>query len=322
MTSHVFISGMHKSGTSLFRSLLDGHSRLAVVPFETHFFQNTGYEIKNAFRSSKKETLSITQKKQKLREVINHYNTVNNPYADVELAGHFNFDVFDVEFKNECESDVQLFDLFCQASLKSLNKDFSISEKIVVEKSVENSECIDTMRELFPGSKHIFIVRNPYANIVSLRKFRTKSGVGFPLLSRVGSVLQSNFSNLEKQKDMHDVMVVKYEDLVSETEKIMKRVADFIEIPFEFSLLNPTVMKNEWKGNSTLKQSDEKISMQSIEAWKNEILPCEIRMVNRIVSKQQLSDFGYSFSPYVSGWLRKAEGEPLHKYLANRIYLA
>jgi len=37
--SATFIVGHPRSGTSLLRALLDGHSRLLVLPFETHFLE-------------------------------------------------------------------------------------------------------------------------------------------------------------------------------------------------------------------------------------------------------------------------------------------
>ena len=36
--NYVFILGQHKSGSSLLRSLLDGHPDLFVIPVETHYF--------------------------------------------------------------------------------------------------------------------------------------------------------------------------------------------------------------------------------------------------------------------------------------------
>ena len=43
MSRPIFLLGCHKSGTSLLRSLLDGHPDLFVIPIETHFFQATGH---------------------------------------------------------------------------------------------------------------------------------------------------------------------------------------------------------------------------------------------------------------------------------------
>ena len=41
----VFLLGSHKSGSSLLRSLLDGHPELAVLPKETHLFQFTNHWV-------------------------------------------------------------------------------------------------------------------------------------------------------------------------------------------------------------------------------------------------------------------------------------
>jgi hypothetical protein len=43
MNQSIFILGAHKSGSSLLRSLLDGHPQLFAIPLETHLFQTAGF---------------------------------------------------------------------------------------------------------------------------------------------------------------------------------------------------------------------------------------------------------------------------------------
>jgi hypothetical protein len=46
----IFIAGTHKSGTSLIRSLFDGHSNIYSIPMETHYFQLNKFWVDNEYR--------------------------------------------------------------------------------------------------------------------------------------------------------------------------------------------------------------------------------------------------------------------------------
>ena len=70
----IFILGSHKSGTSLLRSLLDGHPELYVIPFETHFMASLGRWIKYSYRK---------------QAPLKHENYADNLLRIIEDYGHF-----------------------------------------------------------------------------------------------------------------------------------------------------------------------------------------------------------------------------------------
>ena len=94
LTAPIFILGSHKSGSSLLRSLLDGHPRLFVFPKEIHFFQYAGYWVDYRLRAAKPAQLSREQLIERLYEIVSGYNRSRDPYADSIIAGKFNMVVY------------------------------------------------------------------------------------------------------------------------------------------------------------------------------------------------------------------------------------
>ena len=66
MDKPIFILGCTKSGTTLMRNLFDGHPDLFVIPFESHFFQNTGRGIEYSYRRTRPTSRTIEDKKEGL----------------------------------------------------------------------------------------------------------------------------------------------------------------------------------------------------------------------------------------------------------------
>lgn len=81
MNTAIFILGAHKSGTSLVRSLLDGHPDLNVVPIELHFLRHLGVESQNLLRNDRDfEGFKLSFKK-----LILEYHQSGNVLSDAAL---------------------------------------------------------------------------------------------------------------------------------------------------------------------------------------------------------------------------------------------
>jgi hypothetical protein len=191
----------------------------------------------------------------------------------------------------------------------------------VVEKSVENSEFAVELSKMFPEARFVHIVRNPYSNFVSLRKYKSID-VGYPLLNRMMKTFQNSFHFLsENPKNIEHYKVVRYEDILTDTEKTMRSIADFLKLEFRQSLLQPSHLGENWTGNSTTGKSFSGVSAANMDKWKDEILPVEINLINTFAqSVNQVYNY-----PTVSDsnniWER-GNGESIVRYIFNRfIYL-
>ena len=78
----IFLLGIHKSGTSLLRSLLNGHSQLYTIPIETHYFQNMHYWVDNEYRFKRPKPLSHSEIIEQFCNWIHLNNIGEDPYSD------------------------------------------------------------------------------------------------------------------------------------------------------------------------------------------------------------------------------------------------
>jgi hypothetical protein len=188
-----------------------------------------------------------------------------------------------------------------------------------VEKSVENVEFVLEWLQLYPDAKFIHILRNPYSNLVAIRKFM--HSVRVPFLNRALISMHQSYYFLYKNLKLinpSQYKVILYEDLLNHPENTMKELANFAGIDYQESLLTPTVFQKTWTGNSTSRMSFSGVSNQNLEKWKKEITRYEISVVNQLFD-HVLTDFNFDkMSPDdVKKTLLPKEG--LFNYAMNKI---
>lgn len=316
----IFLLGAHKSGTSLLRSIFDGHSQLFVIPFEAHFFQNMNYWVDNEYRKQHPRKLNQEEIIENFCAWIHHCNISEDRFADSITKGMFNEKYFREKISEiNSLNDLDLINKYFEAIHYSIFKETLSNEKRIVEKSVENAEFVLELCQIYPKAKYIHIVRNPYSNFVALRRYKSQI-YGYALLHRIVSTLYNSYYFLYKNKKLiKNYYTIKYENLVSNSKHHIKKLCEFVEIDFEDVLLTPTTMGKLWAGNSTSGKIYSGISSSNLDKWKNEIYPVEVFYVNKLFSFV-FQDYGYEIiNPHGSFW-RKVPGENLKRYLANRFY--
>ncbi|MFM1874930.1 MAG: hypothetical protein RL266_667 [Bacteroidota bacterium] len=318
----IFILGAHKSGTTLLRNLLSGHPDLFVVPFESHFFPLSDRNVDYEYRKNIAKGLTLEEIEADFKDWIKTQNEAVDPMGDTFVTGKLDSRKFNETFKlNSQDSPSIRFEKYMNSIHESLGSGPLPENKRVVEKSVENSEFAVELSKMFPEARFVHIVRNPYSNFVSLRKYKSID-VGYPLLNRMMKTFQNSFHFLsENPKNIEHYKVVRYEDILTDTEKTMRSIADFLKLEFHQSLLQPSHLGENWTGNSTTGKSFSGVSAANMDKWKDEILPVEINLINTFAqSVNQVYNY-----PTVSDsnniWER-GNGESIVRYIFNRfIYL-
>ncbi|MCF8241923.1 MAG: sulfotransferase [Melioribacteraceae bacterium] len=321
----IFILGCHKSGTTLLRNLLDDHKELFVVPTETHFFANIGFGVKYTYRKTNNIQLTIEEKKKRLINWIDYRNRKEDLIADGFTKNKWNLEkLTELMMKTEVNNLKELSDLFHTSLYFSLFGESPPQNKRFVEKSVENSEFVSNWLSIYPDAKFVHILRNPYSNIVSLRKYssKKKKNLHFPhLLNPINSMYDSYNDLYKNLKTYSNYLVVKYEDLLTNTKTSMIRIADFLEIKYDEQLLNPTILGEDWKGNSIRGKKFNGVSSQNIDVWKNEISDFEIIIINKFFDFI-LNDYDYDIlTPNNTSIFKRAPKESFKNYILNRILL-
>ncbi len=182
LTKPVFILGSHKSGSSLLRSLLDGHPDLFTIPTEAHYFQYTGDWVNYSLRYAWPQEMDLEEKMNSLVRLVEKKNSHYDPYADSTIAGRIDVEAFKSHLFSSAISNISpnLFQVYAEALYYSLYKKELPDTIRVLEKSVENAEFAASLRQMFPDCRFIHIVRNPYASLVAIRKSKTKKTLSLP----------------------------------------------------------------------------------------------------------------------------------------------
>ena len=319
----VFILGPHKAGTSLLRHLLDGGKGITTFPFESHFAAAMGHPILYPIRKQKGWEHSPDRFIEFTCSLVADYNESNEGTTDINLFNRFDESIFRDAINSISDQDQpkELFLSYLNASLKSLGEEAADNE-IVVEKSVEHGECAPALLNYFPDARFIHIVRNPYSNLVSLRKFKGDSS-RYPSLPELLISLRKSAESLVVNKHVLSndrFLVIRYEDLLLSPDETMRLVASFIDVEFTEVLLRPTHLGKDWVGNSTRGAEMQGVSSSAMDKWRDEIQPIERSLVYR--SFHGLLNEYYDFpssDAALSTW-RKAKGEKLKTYARNRLF--
>jgi hypothetical protein len=319
MNRPIFLLGAHKSGTSLLRSLFDGHPDLFVIPKEAHLFEMSGYWVDYHLRRRPPRAMSHEALVAAFTQMIEAYNTVANFQSDNVTVARWNVSTFRQRLASADLSEPHaLFTAVFRAMHESLYGYPLDEQKRVVEKSVEHAEFALDLNKIFPDARFIHIVRNPYANFVSLRRF--KSEKGYPFLKAIINAMQNAYYHLLRNSRLMDnYFIIKYEDLVKNPQGMMAQLTQFVDIPFQASLLQPTTDGEMWAGNSVYAAQLSGISTASVSKWKDEIYDYEIMLLNKAIPAYIWGKFAYQrLDPHVSLY-KPMPGETVKTYLGNRI---
>lgn len=320
----IFLLGAHKSGTTLLRGVFDGHPDLFVLPFESHYFQNMCYWVDYNLRRQRPETLSTAEIISRFSDRLQHLNETQDRFGDTPRNFEINIERFLEVFGTFSEQldERERFELLMQAYYHALYGESLPDHKRIVEKSVEHAEFAPFLRQMFPKARFIHIVRNPYANIVSLRKAKIKQ-FGFPLVSRMLESFYNSYYHLYRnQRLIENYHIVKYEELLKEPEKKITEMARFLNLNVEESMMEPTKFGDPWSGNSSTGDELSGFDTSRINSWETEISPMETLFLNRLFD-YPFKEFGYSkrSGTSISDFLKPLKHEGIKRWLANRLYL-
>ncbi|MFT5055050.1 MAG: protein-tyrosine sulfotransferase, partial [Oceanospirillaceae bacterium] len=244
MDKPIFILGCTKSGTTLMRNLFDGHPDLFVIPFESHFFQNTGRGIDYSYRRTMPTNMSLDEKKQGLIDWIAFCNKRDNPIADGFSVGRLDVDKATEHLKRANVSDERgLSDAYSKA-IHIAARNSELPDNVdFVEKSVENAEMSTVWSGLYPQARFVHILRNPYSNLVAMRKYGSHNRNGsFPRLQNAIQAMQNSYYWLYRNRNqISNYQVLRYDDLISDVEGSMKTLSNNLGLSFIDGLTKPTM---------------------------------------------------------------------------------
>lgn len=243
----VFICGVHRSGTTLIRDLLDGHPELVVLPSEGTFYTNLQPKLQK-LSSQASLTFLGTEWLRRLSNPINQppywllgrSNPQHSPYVDF---ARYLMAWWSVADHKKISHWPHTAIILAYASVtKKLNA------KHWVDKSPTNEQFLDRIWRDLPKAKIIHIVRNPYAVVSSRRKMEPTVS-----LARILKDLNKSYQIAARQSALNDAqfMLIRYEDVCENTRHLIETLPVTLNIKPDDSLSSPTVAGIPAQANSS-----------------------------------------------------------------------
>lgn len=168
-------------------------------------------------------------------------------------------------------------------------KDYSC----VAFKEVWSTEFYSALKRSFPTMKCIAIVRDPRAVVAS----KNATGEPYPyiFMGRQWRKLSSLAAYLNQSYE--DVLLLRYEDIVSNPEEYVSRICSFLDIEYNKNLLDLSLYKdgrgNPWKQNTSYKDiTSREINANSVDKWKNILDERDILSIE-VFTHDWMRYFGY-----------------------------
>lgn len=310
----LFLLGCHKSGSSLLRALLDGHPDLWVIPKEAHPYAASGCPVLYPLRHATGRPASERFELKTFRAFLEKESRESSLTSD-QPSFEFDLETFDEAFPR-CLTALGIPLLaYLQAFGEMCGLPPPEAHQILVEKSVEHISLLDSLRNDFPDARFLIILRDPAATLVAVRRARQRDH--FPYLHPILAAINSAFNAAVELEIAPNAHILLYEDLVRNPEGKMRKVAEWLGIPYQESLCVPTHLGNAWTGNSSSKTPFSGLDSRPISTWENHITPLE-RWLLKKISPIPHDQFGYCKMDTASFPWSPQTGEGVSLYLRHR----
>ncbi len=233
----VLIGCSPSTGSSLLRRILNRHSEI-FCGSETSIFAKS--ELYTDWESAKTKLMKSS--------VFGLSNAGWHDFVGVSLEDDYGWTK--AEFKKLLKSDHKSFPDFARAFYAPILT--KVDKSLWVEKTPSNAFTLIPFLKEFPNSKVIHITRHPLDAIASLYKR------GMSLYNATNVYLLNTAMALSTQSNKNSYLI-KYEDLVHDTQNVMIGLCNFLGTSFHTQMLEPSseeggVTKMEgWKQEETAK---------------------------------------------------------------------
>lgn len=292
-----FIVGIGRSGTTLLMSMLNAHPEIQATP-EINFFNffSGRWESKKRFSEKNKSLV--------MQFVLRYKNHNFSGFGfDLEQFGKTKSRSFNELYRN-------FYGSFTYGGERKHSRFF-------FDKNPINSLYLGRIIRLFPESKFVFLLRDPRAGYLSRRQkinFRSTN-----IYFNAYRWLLYNQEVLKFAKQYPEkFFLLRYEDLVSDPEWEMRRMADFFQFGYDERMLrfHENVVKNSFQKAAAENQEraftkytdlSKPVNTSRMSAWESELSPQEIHIIDAITSRLA-SAFGYEKHAAATGTFSSIKG--------------
>jgi len=285
MNCPIFILGIGRSGSVMLMNILNNHDDI-FIDNEINF----RFPYKKCVYSELKKIgdLKIDENANKIIDIIFN-NEIPNA---VPIYGEIKKSHFQEQFLNSDRNYKSFFEL-----LIKLKKE---KKKIWGAKFPVHFSYISMLLDWFSNSKIIFLVRDPravyHSELIAKKKYTSarqypigKKNPLFKLSVIIYVSVQWVWAQrlFFKYKENYNLYLLKYEALVSNPEKEMYNLCDFLQINYTKELLNIPVANSSFKEHVT-----KGFNTNAINRWQTEMNRFDKWLVS-IITKKQRTKIGY-----------------------------
>lgn len=279
----ILICGVQRSGTTLLVEMINHLDEVQLLPQETHIYPLFWHPIKGLVQLGNAQTWA-----QKLPGYFLQSNrgwTLPEGQAFLQLVQQkFEQEVSPPQNANELLS--KLFEIQVEQGM---------ARQYTGEKTPAHIYYLHLLLKKFNNAKVLVANRDPRAIALSeIIKTKAVRYNAFNFAVRWASayvLYQKNYHYLEKQGQL---LYVKYEDILTEPEKIANKIAAFLKVPFQESMLDMKVT------NSSFGSGASGFDTSRIHRWKMDLQPSIIAEIDYYLSNY-MTDAGYP-SEEINNW--------------------
>lgn len=286
----IYISGFNKSGTTLFLALLDDHDQLVVFPEELHFLGNMIFS-QNRIKTLKNNTgFKLLLDNKYIENWTKGKSWFKGGYPEFDSSAFLN----KINKINKKTRPGKLLDKVISAFADVIDKK-NIHQW--VSKTTEDEIFFPIYQKMYKDKFQFFyIVRDPrdvffsYSkrakireNNINQKKFLENFTINWKIQVSKATAYMNRHPNFH---------IIKFEDLISHPEKVLKQVAQTIGIKFNDSLLIPSRLGYSWEGNSVTNDKFSNISSKPVGRYKDNLSAEQISSINCNLEKE-LKKLGY-----------------------------
>jgi hypothetical protein len=243
----VFVCGVHRSGTTLVRNLLDGHPQLVVLPSEGTYYTNLEHQLQQLPRNKWAAYLGTEW----LRRLANPINQA--PYwllgrTSIDASPYVNFARYLLAWWQALPHNVGTTWPHQAVMLSYASITNNLSAKLWVDKTPTNERFIERIWEEFPSARIIHVIREPVATLTSRRVMEPAITLRLAL-----KFLRVSYQIAIEESAFNDgkYLLLKYEQLCDDPGAVINELIDFLKIENSASLTNATVAGIAAKANSS-----------------------------------------------------------------------
>lgn len=279
----IFIVGVQRSGTTLLAAMLAAHSRLSCGP-ETHFFR----WLSRVDRGKILDQQTWPRYATEFICSIDHKSYSSSDNVTLVEKYHINPEEIEAYLERQDPSIANILASVTEQHMITMGK------KRWVEKTPDHIEHVNTIRQLFPKSPIIRIIRDPRDVALSLLK------VPWGTQSFLEGLIYWRHIDEESMRFFADDLVsytVRFEDLIAEPRIELKKLCEFIGESFEENTLDTSVTGKlinsrdvPWK-----EKTSQPIDISRISVWRSELSEEDNRLAEAFIG-DRLAAYGYPCS--------------------------